>query len=69
MLVLTRRKGESINIGDNIKITVVSLSGDSVRIGIEASKDIPVYREEIYLKIQAVKNFNQAADKTATTLG
>ena len=44
MLVLTRRLGESINIGDNIKITVVDIDGKQVKIGIEAPKDISIFR-------------------------
>lgn len=53
MLVLSRKRDESIMIGDNIKITVVDIRGDKVRFGIEAPADVPVHREEIYLKIQA----------------
>jgi len=52
MLVLTRRLGESINIGDNIKITVVDIDGKQVKIGIEAPREIAVYREEVYERIK-----------------
>lgn len=52
MLVLSRKLGESIMIGDAIKVTVVELGGDKVRIGIEAPRDIPVHREEVYRAIQ-----------------
>lgn len=52
MLVLSRRKDESIVIGDNIHVTVVDIRGDAVRLGITAPKDIPVYRKEIYEAIQ-----------------
>lgn len=48
MLVLTRRKGQSIVLGDNIEISVVEVNGDAVRIGIKAPKEISVYRREIY---------------------
>ena len=52
MLVLTRRLGEAITIGDNIKIVVVDLDGMQVKIGIEAPRDVEVYREELYEKIK-----------------
>lgn len=51
MLVLTRKVGESINIGNSIKITVVSIDGSQVRLGIDAPKDVIVHREEVYKKI------------------
>ena len=53
MLVLTRKKNESIVIGDNIEITVVDIQGDQVRIGINAPKNVSIHRKEIYLEIQA----------------
>ncbi|MBU8934553.1 MAG: carbon storage regulator CsrA [candidate division Zixibacteria bacterium] len=52
MLILTRRLGESITIGDNIKISVLGIHGRQVRIGIEAPPEVVVHREEIYVKIQ-----------------
>lgn len=52
MLVLTRKLGESIRIGDNIIVKVVELDGKHVKLGIEAPKSISVNREEIYMKIQ-----------------
>ena len=52
MLILTRRISESIIIGDNIVITVVDIRGDKVRLGIEAPKEIPVHRQEVYEAIQ-----------------
>ncbi len=52
MLVLTRKKNESIVIGDNIEITVVDIQGDQVRIGINAPKNVSIHRKEIYLEIQ-----------------
>ncbi len=52
MLVLTRKVGESIAIGDQIKIRVVEVKGNSIRIGIDAPADFRIYREEIYLKVQ-----------------
>ncbi|MEP0073615.1 MAG: carbon storage regulator CsrA [Marinomonas sp.] len=52
MLVITRRTGESINIGDDTEITVLDVKGNQVRIGIEAPKSVAVHREEIYLRIK-----------------
>ena len=52
MLILTRKVGESINIGDDITITILGVSGQQVRIGINAPKDVAVHREEIYQRIQ-----------------
>ena len=56
MLVLTRRVGEAIIIGDDIKIAVVRIKGNKVRFGIEAPKDLPVYREEVYKRMNPTKN-------------
>lgn len=52
MLVLSRQRDESIIIGDNIVITVVDVRGDKVRLGIDAPKEIPVHRQEVYEAIQ-----------------
>lgn len=52
MLVLTRKTGESINIGDDVKISIMEIKGRSVRIGIEAPKSMVIHREEVYQKIQ-----------------
>lgn len=53
MLVLTRKPNESINIGDDIVVTVLGVRGDQVRLGIEAPRDVGVQRQEIYVQIQA----------------
>ena len=55
MLVLSRHKDEAIIIGDDIKITIVDVRGDKVRLGIDAPRSIPVHREEIYDIIQKEK--------------
>jgi len=52
LLILTRKLGESITIGDNIKVSVLGIRGRQVRLGIEAPNDVVVHREEIYVKIQ-----------------
>lgn len=52
MLVLTRKLGEGITIGEQISIKVVEIKGNQVRLGIEAPQDMRIYREEIYLKVQ-----------------
>jgi carbon storage regulator len=53
MLVLSRKPGESIVIGGNITVTVIQFNGDRVRLGIEAPKEVPVHRYEIYHRIKA----------------
>jgi len=52
MLILTRRPGESIYLGDDIKLTVLSVQGKQIKIGLEVPDDMPVYREEVYLRVQ-----------------
>ncbi len=52
MLILTRRVGETLMVGDNIAITVMGVKGNQVRIGVNAPKDVAVHREEIYQRIQ-----------------
>ncbi len=55
MLILTRKIGESIIIGDNVKVVVLGVEGRQIRLGIEAPKEISVHRKEIYDKIAAEK--------------
>ena len=52
MLALTRKKGESLVINNNIEITVLEIRVDQIKIGISAPKNVPVYRKEVYLQIQ-----------------
>jgi carbon storage regulator len=52
VLVLTRKSNQSIMIGDEIEVSVLSIMGEKVRIGIQAPRDIPVFRKEVYLEIQ-----------------
>jgi carbon storage regulator len=62
MLILTRRPGERVVIGDEILVTVMGVSGHTVRLGIAAPEGVPIYREEIWL---AVKEENRAAAEAA----
>ena len=52
MLVLTRKASQSIMIGDDIEVSVLAIMGEKVRIGIEAPREVPVFREEVYVEIQ-----------------
>ncbi len=56
MLVLTRKPGQKIIINDNIEVTILEAKGDSIRVGIEAPRDITIYRHEIY---EEIKNENR----------
>ncbi|WP_456433573.1 carbon storage regulator CsrA [Thermosulfuriphilus sp.] len=65
MLVLTRREGESIAIGDDIEVTVLEIRGRNVRLGIKAPPEMPVHRLEVYLRIQE-ENRRAAAEAPKT---
>ena len=59
MLVLTRKSNQSIMIGDDIEVSVLAIMGEKVRIGIQAPRDIPVFRKEVYLEIQQERRQRQ----------
>jgi carbon storage regulator len=61
MLVLTRKSNQSIMIGDDIEVSVLSVMGEKVRIGISAPREIPVFRKEVYLEIQQDRATEAAA--------
>ena len=70
MLVLTRKANQSIMIGDDIEVSVLSVLGEKVRLGIQAPRDVPVFRKEVFLEIQA-QNLEAAeeAQKAFVQLG
>lgn len=62
MLILTRKVGESLLIGDDISITILNIRGNQVKIGIKASKDVSVHREEIYQRIKQAMDEQKQSD-------
>ena len=65
MLILTRRVGETLIIGDDIKLTVLGVRGHQIRLGIDAPSDVTVHREEIYQRIVAERNEVKVQDDLA----
>jgi len=61
MLVLTRRIGETLTIGDDVRVTVMGIKGNQARIGINAPKEVPVHREEIYERIKRERRAQRLA--------
>lgn len=61
MLALSRKKGESLVLSNNIEVTVLEIKGEQVKLGITAPKDVPIYRKEVYTQIQTA---NEAAVDT-----
>ena len=66
MLVLTRRRGEAIVVGDDVKIVVLEVNGDQVRLGVEAPRAVTVHREEVYQEILAQNERAAMSKKPAT---
>ncbi|WP_372717160.1 carbon storage regulator CsrA [Immundisolibacter sp.] len=64
MLILTRRAGETLMIGDGIEITVLGAKGNQVRLGVKAPRDVPVHRAEIYQRIQQERAENTLVTET-----
>ena len=67
MLILTRRNGESLVIGEDVKITILDVKKDQVKVGIHAPTEVSIYREEIYQRIQSANNTSQEGTEEVTT--
>jgi len=66
MLILTRRIGETLMIGDEVTVTVLGVKGNQVRIGVNAPKEVAVHREEIYQRIQKENNGNDSTEEVVS---
>jgi carbon storage regulator len=67
MLILTRRVGETVMIGNDVTVTVLGVKGNQVRVGVNAPRDVAVHREEIYERIKREENDGSGASTTGTT--
>jgi len=65
VLIITRRPGERIMLGDDTRIHIMEIVGNSVRVGVEAPKSVPIYREEIWTAVKEENKAAAAADTTA----
>ncbi len=63
MLALTRKKGESLIVNNDVEITVLEIRGDQIKLGISAPREVPIYRKEVYLQIQ--EENKEASNKDA----
>ncbi len=63
MLILTRRVGETLMVGDEVTVTVLGVKGNQVRIGVNAPKEVSVHREEIYMRIQSEKDASASGNR------
>ncbi|MBQ3105705.1 MAG: carbon storage regulator CsrA [Lachnospiraceae bacterium] len=68
MLALSRKKNEALVINNNVEITILDIKGDQVKIGIEAPKEVPVYRKEVYLQIRQSNKDAMNTENTAENL-
>lgn len=66
MLILTRRVGETVMIGSDITVTILGVKGNQVRVGVNAPKEVPVHREEIYERIKRESSSRQGIDRSTS---
>ncbi len=68
MLALSRKKNEALVINNNVEITILEVKGDQVKVGIEAPREIPIYRKEVYLQIQEANKASSDVSGTVDAL-